>query len=76
MKTEEKFTPRLSDFSSWLIPAFSLVLTRKIPITDRNTPTAAISIGAKTALSCIPPWPMKALAPRAAVARTLPQYDS
>ena len=39
--------------SNSLIPAFSLVRTAKIPMMDKMMPTAAISIGAMTALNCM-----------------------
>ena len=52
MSTELRLVPNPSDLSSWLIPAPSFVRTVYMPIIDRNTPTAAIIIGANTALSC------------------------
>ena len=74
MSTALMFVPKPSDFRSWLMPAFSFVLTVNIPMTDRITPTAAISIGAKTAFICIDsPAMKKAEAPRAMVARMEPQ---
>ena len=43
---------------------------------DNIIPTAAISIGAITALNCVSVSPINAAAPNAAVARIEPQYDS
>jgi Na+/H+-translocating membrane pyrophosphatase len=65
----------VNDPSNSFIPAFSLVRTAKIPMIERTIPTAAISIGAITALNCITvsSEPIKAAAPKAAVARIEPQ---
>ena len=70
--------PLLNAASSFFMFVSSLVLTIKIPIIDNTTPTAAISIGANIAFSCIPSIVdlAKAAAPRAAVARIEPAYDS
>ena len=75
MSSELKLTPTPSERSSWRIVAPSFVRTRKMPTIERRMPTAAISIGASTALSCIASLPdeAKAAAPRAAVARIEPQ---
>ena len=75
MSAELTFTPRPSERSSSRIEAPSFVRTRKMPKIERTMPTAAISIGASTALSCIVSLPTeaKAAAPRAAVASTEPQ---
>ena len=75
ISTELRFVPKAREFSRSFIPAFSLVRTEKMPIIERIIPTAAISIGAMTALNCIsvsPEW-IKAAAPRDAVARMEPQ---
>ena len=66
--------PRLNAPSSCFMPAPSLVFTRKIPMMDSNTPTAAISIGANTALYCMPSTAevAKAEAPKAMVAKMEP----
>ena len=72
--------PSESECRRFFIVAFSLVRTAKIPIIERTIPTAAISIGARTAFSCIPDSTaavvLYAAAPSAAVARIEPQYDS
>ena len=54
------------------ILAPSLVLTIKMPIIESITPTAAIIIGAYTALNCMASLAINAEAPRAAVARIEP----
>ena len=58
--------------------ASSLVRTENMPMMDKMIPTAAISIGAMTALYCMSTslLLMKAAAPSAEVARMEPQYDS
>ena len=73
IRTAEVFVPRLSEPSRSFIVAPSLVLTRKIPMRERNTPTAAMIIGAMTARSCMSSFMAKAVAPSAAVERILPQ---
>ena len=75
---ELRFVPRESACNSSFIFAPSRVRTVKIPMMESRIPTAAISIGAMTALNCISvfPEPIKAAAPSAAVARMEPQYDS
>ena len=69
----ETFVPSPRDLSRSFIVAPSLVRTRNIPISERNIPTEAIIMGAMTALSCISILKAKAVAPRAAVLRMLPQ---
>ncbi len=69
-------TPLLSEFISCLTVASSLVFTRNIPIIERNTPIAAIIIGAKMAFLCISGFKTNAEAPNAAVESIEPQYDS
>ena len=78
ISTELRLVPKESERSSSFIPAFSFVRTVNIPSIDSNMPTAAMSIGAITALNCISTSPddMNAAAPRADVARIEPQYDS
>ena len=78
ISAELKFVPTDSDFSNSFMPASSRVRTAKIPMMESKIPTAAISIGAITALNCISvsPVPIKAAAPSAAVASIDPQYDS
>ena len=74
MRIALTFVPSESERSRSFIVAPSLVRTRKMPNNERNTPTAAISIGAITALSWISrPATPKAAAPRAAVDNTEPQ---
>ena len=75
MSTELRLVPRERAFSKSFIFASSLVRTANMPIRDSNIPTAAISMGAMTALNCITVSPLcrKAAAPRAAVARMEPQ---
>ena len=75
INTELKFVPMAKAFNSCLIVAFSFVRTAKIPIIDKMIPTAAISIGATTALYCNSTLPEEtnAAAPNAAVARIEPQ---
>jgi len=75
------FTPFAKEARSslWLAPSF--VLTMNIPISERMIPIAAINIGVITNLNCISIRsdlcaPMKIAAPRDAVARMDPQYDS
>ncbi len=76
IKNALTFTPLLSDLIRSFTVAFSFVFTRKIPIIERNTPIPAMIMGAKTALCCIAGSNIKAEAPRAAVERIDPQYDS
>jgi len=76
IRTELKLTPRPRALSSCFWEAPSLVRTTKIPTIESSVPTAAITIGATTALSCRAGLPRKAAAPRAAVARIEPAYDS
>ena len=78
MSTAAVLVPRLNAPRSSFIPAPSFVLTKKIPNNESNTPAAAMSIGANTALSCNPSTAevANAAAPRAAVARIEPAYDS
>ena len=72
-----RLVPKLMLLRSWLIEAPSLVRTVKMDTTDRTTPTAAISIGARMAFICISgPARKNAEAPRAIVERMEPQYDS
>ena len=75
ISAELKLTPTPSERSSSRIEAPSFVRTRKIPTIESRMPTAAISIGASTALSCNVSLPAeaKAAAPSAAVASTEPQ---
>ena len=75
MSTELRLVPKPSAPSRSFIVAFSLVRTEKMPMMESRMPTAAISIGAMTALYCIivSPLCMKAAAPSAAVARMEPQ---
>jgi len=53
IKAELKFVPTASEPNNSFMPAFSFVLTEKIPIMERRMPTAAINIGAITALNCM-----------------------
>ena len=78
IKIELKLVPNDSDLSRSFILASSLVRTEKIPRIESRIPTAAISIGAITALNCIfiSLVVMNAAAPRADVASIEPQYDS
>ena len=73
MSTALMLVPTESDVSRFFIVAPSFVLTMKMPISERNMPTAAIIIGAMTALSCMSGLSANAVAPRAAVLRILPQ---
>ena len=73
ISTAATLVPRLKDFSKSFIVASSLVRTKKIPIRLKKIPTAAIIIGATTALSCMSPLATKAVAPNAAVDKILPQ---
>ena len=73
MSTALTFVPSESERSKSFIEAPSLVLTKNMPISDKKIPTAAIIIGAITALSCISGFNAKAVAPKAAVDRMLPQ---
>jgi hypothetical protein len=57
----EKFVPFLSAPRRSFCSAFSPVLTRKVPIIETTTPTAAISIGTAIALKS----PLNAATPRA-----------
>ena len=75
MSTELRFVPKDRALSRSFMVAFSRVRTAKMPRTESRMPTAAMSIGAMTALYCIsvsPEW-IKAAAPSAAVARMEPQ---
>ena len=75
ISTELRFVPKANEPSKSFMVAFSLVRTANIPIIERIMPTAAINIGAITALNCITvsaEW-IKAAAPSAAVARIEPQ---
>ena len=65
--------PRPSELRSSFIVAPSLVRTRKMPMSERKMPMAAITIGAMTARSCMSPFMAKAVAPSAAVERIDPQ---
>ena len=85
ISTELMLVPTASEPSRSLIEAFSLVFTVKMPMMESMMPTAAISMGAITALSCrataasspiTEAAPAAAAAPSAAVARIEPQYDS
>ena len=78
INTELRFVPMASAFSSSRIVAFSFVRTAKMPMIDNTIPTAAISIGATTALYCISTSPdaTNAAAPNAEVARMDPHYHS
>ena len=78
IKTALALTPRPKELSNCFIEAPSLVRTKKIPIIDNTTPTAAINIGANTAFSCIPSTAevANAEAPKAIVAKIEPAYDS
>ena len=75
ISSELKLTPTPSERSSSRIVAPSFVRTRKMPRIESRMPTAAISIGAITALICNASEPAeeKAAAPSAAVARIEPQ---
>ena len=75
ISTELRFVPRDSAASRFFMEAPSLVRTAKMPAMDSKMPTAAISMGAMTALNCITvsPVSMKAEAPSAAVERMEPQ---
>ena len=75
MSTELRFVPNDRERSNPFMPASSLVRTAKMPMMDRMMPTAAINIGAMTALNCMSTSPvaMKAAAPSAEVARMEPQ---
>ena len=72
---ELRFVPKERALRRSFIFAFSFVLTEKIPIIDRTIPTAAINIGAITALNCISisPLPINVAAPSAEVASIEPQ---
>jgi hypothetical protein len=78
MRRELRLVPKERDLNRFFRVALSLVLTENIPTIERNIPTAAISMGAITALYCITTSPEldNAAAPSAAVARIEPQYDS
>ena len=75
ISTELRFVPNASEPSKSFIVAFSLVRTEKMPIMESRIPTAAISIGAITALNCmtVSAECIKAAAPNAAVAKIEPQ---
>ena len=51
IRTALTFVPSESERNRSFIVAPSFVRTRKIPKSERNTPTAAISIGAMTAFN-------------------------
>ena len=70
------FTPLFKESINSLMVASSLVLTIKMPNIDKNTPMAAIIIGANTAFCCIVGFRTNADAPSAAVESIEPQYDS
>ena len=53
IKMAAVLVPRLKAPRSCFIPASSLVRTKKMPIKESSTPTAAINMGANTAFSCI-----------------------
>ena len=74
MRTAARFVPMLRDFSRSFSEAPSFVRTAKMPMIDRTTPMAAISIGAMIARiwTSVPAW-KNAEAPRAIVARMEPQ---
>ena len=75
MRAELRLVPTDSEPSRSLMVAFSLVRTAKMPMMESRMPTAAISIGAMTALNCMavsPEW-RNAAAPSAAVERMEPQ---
>ena len=78
MSTELRFVPSESERNSVFMLAFSFVRTANMPRIDRMMPTAAMSIGAMTALNCASGCSAltNAAAPRAEVARMEPQYDS
>ena len=73
ISTALTFVPSPKAWSNSFIVAPSFVRTRKIPMSERNIPTAAIIIGAMTARNCMSPFKAKAVAPSAAVERILPQ---
>ncbi len=52
MSIELRFVPKDNAPNKSFIDAFSFVLTQNMPIIERMIPTAAISIGAITALNC------------------------
>ncbi len=75
--TELMLTPNPSEDRSCFCVAPSLVLTRKIPITDAIIPIPAITIGRITAFICkLSLIERKADAPNAADASIEPAYDS
>ena len=78
IRAELRFVPTPIALMSCFMLASSRVRTQNIPIIDRIIPTAAISMGAITALNCISTSPpcMNAAAPSEAVASIEPQYDS
>ena len=73
IKAALTLVPLLSEPRSCFVVAPSLVRTIKMPSNERKIPTAAISMGAMTALNCMSLCMEKATAPRAAVERILPQ---
>ena len=73
MRMAEAFVPTPSEWSRSFIVAPSFVRTMKMPMSERKMPTAAMIIGAITAFTCMAGTAAKAVAPRAAVERMLPQ---
>ena len=75
IKAELRFVPTDRELSRSFMPASSLVRTENMPKMESRMPTAAISIGAMTALNCMSTSPpaMNAAAPNAEVARMEPQ---
>ena len=74
LRAAARLVPKLILLRSWLMDAPSLVRTVKMETTDRTTPTAAMSIGARMAFICISgPARKKAEAPSAIVERMDPQ---
>ena len=73
ISTADTLVPMPNERNRSFIVAPSLVFTMNIPMSDRKMPTEAIIIGAITAFICMSPLRAKAVAPRAAVLRMLPQ---
>ena len=73
MRAALTLVPRPNEWSNSFIVAPSLVRTKKMPMSERKIPMAAIIIGAITARSCISPFIAKAVAPKAAVDNIEPQ---
>ena len=69
----DTFVPKLNECNKSRMVAPSFVFTMYIPANERNIPTAAMSIGAITALIWMSALKAKAVAPRAAVLSMLPQ---